>query len=55
MFKFFKKKTEPKDAIIPEEKPKSKKKKLGLFFWLMLALGSILFGAVGAQMINENF
>ena len=56
MFKFFKKKQEPNvDNITPEEKPKNKRKKLGLFFWLMLALGSILFGAVGAQMINENF
>ena len=48
MFKF-KKKTEPNNPT------KAKKKKKGLFFWLLVALGSILFGAVGAQMINENF
>lgn len=55
MFKF-KKKTEPNDVSTPTETvEKPKRKKPGLFFWLLVSLGSILFGSVGAQMINENF
>ncbi len=55
MFKF-KKKTNPNDVAPSEvvEQPK-KKKKLSLFHWLLISLGTILIGTLGAQMINEDF
>ena len=55
MFKFKKKNNTTEVSKNVEQVEKQKKKKKGLFFWLLVAIGSISVGAVGAQMINENF